>query len=303
MTTPTTRSDWVTFLSDYGLDDHLVGVCKGVIARIAPHVRIIDVCHQVRAQDVAIGAEMLAEAWPYLPVGVHLALVDPFSATHARAVAVRCVDGSVVVAPDNGLAARAWAVAGGVAEAYELAERRLWAATPSRSFRGRDVFAPVAAHLASGVPLEEVGPRLDPASLKRGVVFEPRVHGDHVHGDVRMVDHFGNLALNLRRSDLEAAGIQLGDILELRCSGRTMEVPFALTFGDVPPGRTVVCEDSFRAITIAVNSGRADRVLRAGAGEAVVLGRVHRAVGGSGAKVSVVDGPPSSFAPTQVPRG
>src|ERR1700712_107314 len=103
-------SDWVTFLSDYGLDDHLVGVCKGVIARIAPHVRIIDVCHQVRPQDVALGGEMLAEAWPYLPTGVHLALVDPFAATHARGIAVRCADGSVVVAPDNGLSSLAWDV-------------------------------------------------------------------------------------------------------------------------------------------------------------------------------------------------
>ena len=136
MTAPTTRSDWVTFLSDYGLDDHLVGVCKGVIARIAPHVRIIDVCHQVRPQDVTMGGEMLAEAWPYLPTGLHLALVDPFTATNNRGVAVLCRDGSVVVAPDNGLSSRAWQVAGGVAEAYELAEPRLWAETPSRSFRG-----------------------------------------------------------------------------------------------------------------------------------------------------------------------
>jgi S-adenosyl-L-methionine hydrolase (adenosine-forming) len=292
VTTPTTRSDWVTFLSDYGLDDHLVGVCKGVIARIAPHVRIIDVCHQVRAQDVVLGGAMLAEAWPYLPVGVHLALVDPFTATHARGVAVRCADGSVVVAPDNGLAARAWTVAGGVLEAYELAEPRLWAATPSRSFRGRDVFAPVAAHLAAGVPLSDVGPRLDPDVLVRREEAEPRVHGDHVHGEIRMVDHFGNLALNLRRSDLEAAGVQLGDLIELRCGGRTFEVPFALSFGDVTAGRTAVCEDSFRAITIAVNCGRADRTLRAGVGDAVTLGRVHRLVG-SAVKVSVVDGPPT----------
>lgn len=297
MTTPTTRSDWVTFLSDYGLDDHLVGVCKGVIARIAPHVRIIDVCHQVRPQDVTIGGEMLAEAWPYLPVGVHLALVDPFTAAHARGLAVLCADGSVVVTPDNGLAARAWTVAGGVVEAYELAEPRLWASTPSRSFRGRDVFAPVAAHLASGVPLDEVGPRLDPGSLKQGKAAEPRVHGDHVHGEVRMVDHFGNLALNLRRSDLEAAGIQLGDTVELRCGGRTFEVPFALTFGDVAAGRTVVCEDAFRAITVAVNCDRADRVLRCGSGDPVVLGRVHRLAGVPGSKVSVVDGLPSTFAP------
>jgi S-adenosylmethionine hydrolase len=301
MTGPTAssdRSDWVTFLSDYGLDDHLVGVCKGVIARIAPHVRIIDVCHQVRPQDVTVAGEMLAEAWPYLPVGIHLALVDPFTATHARGIAVLCRDGSVVVAPDNGLAGRAWAAAGGVAEAYELAEPALWAATPSRSFRGRDVFAPVAAHLARGVPLADVGPRLDPASLQDSAPPQPRVHGDHVHADIRMVDHFGNLALNLRRSDLEAAGIQLGDLVELRCGGRTWEVPFSLTFGDVPAGRTVICEDSFRAITIAVNGSRADRTLRAGSGDPVVLGRVHRLVGPVGAKVPVVDGRPSSFAPS-----
>jgi S-adenosylmethionine hydrolase len=240
-----------------------------------------------------MGGEMLAEAWPYLPTGVHLALVDPFTATSNRGVAVLCRDGSVVVAPDNGLAFRAWQVAGGVAEAYELAEPRLWAETPSRSFRGRDVFAPVTAHLANGVPLAEVGPRLDPDSLVKARVSVPKVHGDHVHGEIRMVDHFGNLALNMRRSDLEAAGIQLGDLVELRCGGRTSEVPFTLTFGEVPGGRTVVCEDAFRAITIAVNGGRADRTLRAASGEAVVLGRVHRHLGQAATKVSVVDGPPS----------
>jgi S-adenosyl-L-methionine hydrolase (adenosine-forming) len=287
------RRDWITFLSDYGLDDHLVGVCKGVIARIAPHVRIIDVCHQVKPQDVGIGATMLAEAVPYLPVGVHLALVDPFKATHARGVAVRCADGSVFVSPDNGVASRGWEVTGGAEEAYELANRDLWATNPARSFRGRDIFAPVAAHLSRGVPLAEVGPPVPVGSLVQVEKQVPSVHGDHVHGAIRMIDHFGNLALNVRRSDLEAAGIQLGDVLELRCGGRTLEVPFALAFGEVPPGRTVVCEDSFRAITVAVNGGRADRVLRAGSGDPVVLGRVHRLLGSAATKVSVVDGRPS----------
>ena len=183
-------------------------------------------------------------------------------------------------------------------EAHELTESRWWAPSPSRSFRGRDVFAPVAAHLASGIDIDDVGPRLDPDSLVRARTAEPRVHGDHVHGEIRMIDHFGNLALNLRRSDLEAAGIQLGDMVELRAGGRTFEVPFALSFGDVAAGRTVVCEDSFRAITVAVNSGRADRTLRTSTGGPVVLGRVHRLVGSASTKVSVVDGRPSSFRPS-----
>jgi hypothetical protein len=287
------RSDWITFLSDYGLDDHLVGVCKGVIARIAPHVRIIDVCHQVKPQDVGIGATMLGEAVAYLPVGVHLALVDPFKVTNARGVAVRCANGSVFVSPDNGLASRGWEAVGGAQEAYEIGNRELWATNPARSFRGRDIFAPVAAHLARGVPLEEVGPAVPVSSLVLAETPVPSVHGDHVHGAVRMIDHFGNLALNVRRSDLEAAGIQLGDVLELRCGGRTLEVPFTLAFGEVPPGRTVVCEDSFRAITVAVNGGRADRVLKAGSGDPVVLGRLHRLLGAAATKVSVVDGRPS----------
>ena len=298
MAEPTTRSDWVTFISDYGLDDHLVGVCKGVVARIAPHVRIIDVCHQVKPQGVLIGATMLAEAMPYLPVAaVHLALVDPFRATSARGVAVACGNGSVFVGPDNGLTSLAWPAAGGVTEVRELTNPDLWDPKPAHSFRGRDVFAPVAAHIAAGIPFAEVGTELDPRSLDEIETVPPYPHGDHVHGCVRMVDHFGNLALNIRRSDLEAAGLQLGDLVELRCSGKVMEVPFTLAFGDVQPGRTVVCEDAFRAITIAVNSGRADRVLRAGPGDPIVLSRVHRhAARVAGVKLGVIDAPPSPVA-------
>jgi S-adenosylmethionine hydrolase len=291
------RRDWITFLSDYGLDDHLVGVCKGVVARIAPHVRIIDVCHQVSAQSVPIGASMLAEALPYLPTGVHLALVDPARATSPRGVAIRCGNGSIFVCPDNGVSSLAWPAAGGVVEVRELTNPALWDPNPSASFRGRDVFAPVAAHLATGRPLADVGTEVGPETLDAIASVAPYVHGDHVHGLVRMVDHFGNLALNVRRSDLEAAGIQLGDLIELRSGGKVMEVPFTLAFGDVQAGRVAVCEDAFRAVTVAVNGGRANQVLRAAPGDPVVLSRVlrHRATGPA-PKLSVVDAPPSPVA-------
>jgi S-adenosylmethionine hydrolase len=228
---------------------------------------------------------------------MHLALVDPFRSTSARGIAVSCVDGSMFVGPDNGLTSLAWLPAQGVVEVRELTNPDLWAPKPAHSFRGRDVFAPVAAHLARGVPFDEVGTEVDPRSLDAIEAVPPYPHGDHVHGCIRMVDHFGNLALNVRRSDLEAAGIQLGDVVELRCGGKVMEVPFTLAFGDVQHGRTVVCEDAFRAITIAVNSGRADRVLRASPGDAIVLSRVHRhAARAAGAKLGVVDAPPSPVA-------
>lgn len=284
---------WLTFLSDYGLDDHFVGVCKGVIARVAPAVRVIDICHQVKAQDVGIGARLLAEAVPYLPVGVHLALVDPFRRSPARAVAIRCADGSILVCPDNGVSSLAWDALGGVVEVRELTNRDLWNPNPARSFRGRDVFAPVAARLARGDDLADVGEPVEPASL---VSLDPEpsyVHGDHVHGTVRMIDHFGNLQLNIVRSDLEAAGIVLGDSVELRYGGKSMRVPFTLSFSDVAPGRTFVYEDSFRSITVVTNMGRADRVLRADAGDPVVLSRVVQTAATTTGKVGVVDTPPS----------
>jgi S-adenosylmethionine hydrolase len=266
--------DWVTFLSDYGHDDVFVGVCKGVIAGIAPHVRILDVCHLVAPQDVEQGATALATAMPFLPQAVHLALVDPMHETPARGVVVETADGSLLVGPDNGLLSLAWEARGGIARVVEIRNESLWRETVRTTFRGRDVFAPVTAHLATGSDLDAVGPDVDAGSLVRLATREAVVDDDHVHAEIRSVDHFGNVSLNIARSDLEAAGIVLGDTVELRCNGRTLTVPFTLTYGDVAPGRLTLCEDSFRAVQLAVNAGHASRDLRVSRGDPVVIARV-----------------------------
>jgi len=266
--------DWVTFLSDYGHDDVFVGVCKGVIAGIAPHVRILDVTHLVAPQDVEQGATALATAMPFMPVGVHLALVDPMQDKAARGIAVATTDGSVLVGPDNGLLSFAWDARGGIERAVEITNERLFRDTVHRTFRGRDVFAPVVAHLANGGALDDLGSALKTPSLKRLAVREAVVDDDHVHAEIRTVDHFGNVSLNIARSDLEAAGIALGDTVELRCNGRTMSVPFTLTYGEVAAGRLALCEDSFRSVQLAVNAGHASRHLRVSRGDPVVIARV-----------------------------
>ena len=269
---------WLTFLSDYGHEDAFLGVCKGVIARTAPEVRILDVLHLVTPQDVEQGAATLASVLPYLPSpAVHLALVDPFRPIPARGIAVRTADGSVFVSPDNGLTSQAWGPAGGAVEARVLDNADLWHPTPSRTFRGRDVFAPVAARLASGLPFAEVGTEVAVDDLVVLAVRQPDVDDDHVHGEVVTVDHFGNLTLNLTRTHLEAAGMNLGDQVELRCSGKTLVVPFLLTYGEAPPGRLAVCEDSFRTVTIAVNQGSAAKALRASRAEPLVISRLPQA--------------------------
>ena len=272
-------SKWLTFLSDYGFEDAFLGVCKGVIARTAPQVQVIDLLHLVNPQDIEQGAAVLASAVPYLPApAVHLALVDPFRAAPVRGVAVRTADGSTFVAPDNGLTSQAWDVAGGAVAAHVLDNAALWHPTPARTFRGRDIFAPVAARLADGLPVEQVGTALDVDDLERIAVRMPTVDDDHVHGEVALVDHFGNLTLNLHRADLEAAGIHLGDAVELRCGGKAMTVPFTLTYGQVARGRLAVCEDSVRTVTIAVNQGSAAAQLRARRGDPLVIARVHQEV-------------------------
>jgi S-adenosylmethionine hydrolase len=268
------RYDWLTFTSDYGLDDVFVGVCKGVIAQLAPHVQIIDVTHQVMAQDVQQGATSLASAIPYLPVGVHLALVDPMHGGSSRGVVVETADGSLLVGPDNGLLSLAWDERGGIKQAYELANPALWRETVHKTFRGRDVFAPVAAHLACGTPVADVGPPVDADALARLPAREVEVDDDHVHAEVSLVDHFGNVSLNVTRADLEAAGMGFGDLVEVRCNGRTLAVPFNPTYGDVARGRITLCEDSFRAVMLAVNAGHASDELRVGRGEPIVIARL-----------------------------
>jgi len=268
---------WLTFLSDFGFEDAFLGVCKGVIARTAPQVQILDVLHLVNPQDVEQGAAVLASAVPYLPAGaVHLALVDPFRAAPVRGIAVRTADDSIFVSPDNGLTSLAWDVVGGPVAAHILDDPQWWHPAPARTFRGRDVFAPVAARLADGLALDKIGSPLPLDQLERLVQRLATVDDDHVHGEVVMVDHFGNLTLNLRRAELEAAGIALGDTVELRCSGKEMTVPFLLTYGEVPRGRLAVCEDSFRTVTIAVNQGSAANALRARRGDPLVISRVQQ---------------------------
>ncbi len=266
---------WLTFLSDYGFEDAFLGVCKGVIARTAPQVQVIDVLHLVVPQDVEQGAAVLASAVPYLPSpAVHLALVDPFRATPTRGVVVRTADGSMFVSPDNGLTSLAWEALGGPVEARIIDNPALWSPAPARTFRGRDVFSPVAARLADGLELAEVGSEVDVDEVERIEARQPTVEADHVHGEVSQVDHFGNLTLNLQRAHLESAGIVLGEDVELRCSGKSMVVPFLETYGQVGRGRLVVCEDAFRTVTIAVNSGSAALRLRARRGEPLVISRL-----------------------------
>ncbi|MGH9035535.1 MAG: SAM hydrolase/SAM-dependent halogenase family protein, partial [Acidimicrobiia bacterium] len=172
---------FVSFLSDYGLADEFAGVCKAVILRVAPDARVIDITHEIPPHDVRAGALTLARAVQYLPRGVVLGVVDPGVGTGRRAVAAE-VESGHLVGPDNGLLAPAVAMLGGAKRVVSLTNPEYQMEAPGPTFAGRDVFAPAAGYLASGVDLAELGEEIDPLSLVPGLVPLSRPDGDGLAG-------------------------------------------------------------------------------------------------------------------------
>jgi S-adenosylmethionine hydrolase len=263
----------ITFLSDYGLDDEFVGVVHGVIARICPEARVIDVTHGIPRQAVELGARALVRALPYMPAGVHLAVVDPEVGARRRAVALRVADdGRLLVGPDNGLLIPVAERFGGVAAAVEISSSP-WRLEPvSATFHGRDLFAPVAARLAAGERLEEAGTPLEPAELAR--IELSQAHRDP-EGDLLArvvgIDGYGNASLDAGHQHVLDIGWQIGRPVRLTLGDRVHEAVFARTFADVNAGELLLYEDASGALTLAVNGGSAAQVLGLRLGRPVSL--------------------------------
>jgi len=262
----------ITFLSDYGLADEFVGVVHGVIARVCPDARVIDLGHGVPRQDVQAGARMLERALPYAPPGVHLAVVDPEVGARRRAVALRTAEEErLLVGPDNGLLVPAAERFGGVAEAVEISASP-WRLEPvSATFHGRDVFAPVAARLAAGEALAAAGAPLEPGELVALERSRPRREADALVAHVVAADTYGNAILDATHADLMESGLRLGDPVAARVGGRRVRGVVARTFSDVGAGSLLLYEDAGGALALAVNGGDAAALLGVQPGDEVRL--------------------------------
>ncbi|MDX1690969.1 MAG: SAM-dependent chlorinase/fluorinase [Acidimicrobiia bacterium] len=246
----------VSFLSDFGHDDEFVGVVHGVIARIAPEVRVVDVTHAVPRGDVRAGALSLLRAVQYLPDGVVLAVVDPGVGTARRAIAAATARG-YVVGPDNGLLAPAVAMVGGATRVVSLDAPEFRLPSDGATFEGRDRFAPAAAVLASGeAELGDLGPDVAPESLQP--LLLPLVdHDEHaVSGEVWWIDTFGNLQTNVSPDDLAGLGLREGDRVEVRFGAMRHDLPWRATYGD--GNEPILHVDSHGLMAVAVPGGRAD---------------------------------------------
>jgi len=253
---------WISLTTDYGLSDGFVASCHGVIARLAPEIRVLDVTHLVKPGDVARGAAVLAQAVPHLPPAVHVGVVDPGVGTARRGVVIE-TSGGVLVGPDNGLLPWAADALGGITGAVELTNRDWFATDVSRTFHGRDVFAPAAARIAAGADPGDAGPAIDPAGLVRLPDPVVAMGEGWLEAEVTTIDRFGNVQLAAGAPALTGLGraLTVGGVRALRGD----------TFADAPPGGLVVFVDSADRVAIAVNGGRAAVVLAVTPGDVLRL--------------------------------
>jgi len=252
----------VSLLTDYGHEDDFVGVVHGVIAGVAPDARVIDLTHGIPRHGVRRGALVLARALPYVPAGVHLAVVDPQVGTERRALAVRTAEEDrLLVGPDNGLLSLAWARFGGVVEAVDITRSPHRLEPVSATFHGRDLFAPVAGRLAAGAALADAGDAIEPGELEAIELPEPRWEEGELTAHVLSLDRYGNAALNVSHADLLETGLALGREVELEVGGERFPATVTQAFADVGPGELLVYEDAYRNIAVALNRGDAASTL------------------------------------------
>jgi S-adenosylmethionine hydrolase len=264
---PSTDRPVMGFLTDFGLDG-AAATCRAVMLSICRDAQIVDIAHTIRKYAIRDGAFLLRFALPYFPVGVHVGVVDPGVGTERRAIGVRTGRGDILIGPDNGLLLPPAEALGGIEEARELTNRNLWLPVTTSTFHGRDIFAPVAAHLAAGdASFEEVGATLEPDGLVEVPEPAATVRPGTLETVITYVDSFGNARLAGERDALAASLGELRDGLEVTIAidadGSTLreDTQFASTFGAVPVGTSLLYIDSLGNLALADNQGNLARRL------------------------------------------
>jgi S-adenosylmethionine hydrolase len=245
----------ISFTSDFGCCEEWVGAVKGVILSINPSAVIVDVSHDIPPFDIAKGSFVLAAAVPHMPVGVHMAVVDPGVGTRRLAVALSVERGDMLVGPDNGLLVPAAARLGGIRAAWFLENQDFFHAPVHPTFHARDIFAPVAAHLSLGADPRDMGSPLDADDLVPAPWGRAREGEGAVYATVIDIDRFGSLRLNAYPEQVRSLGLVEGERVLLGVGEEEMEATLVSTFGEVEAGAILLFEDSSGVMAAGVNGG------------------------------------------------
>lgn len=258
----------ICFLSDFGLADDYVGLCKAVISRLTPAANVIDLAHELPGFGLEYGAEMLEHATRYMPAdAVYLAVIDPGVGTDRRALALRTSMGARLVGPDNGLLLLAADSLGGVEEAVSLTDDRYHIHPVSSTFHGRDIFSPIAARLAADTPISHLGENVDPASLVRLDLPDAAiVTAEGIQTRILAVDRYGNVRLSATQ---DVPGFEFGSLLRVETPEGTLKCRYAETFGGSAVGDLLVVPDSHRRLSLSINQGNAAKALGLKVGQRV----------------------------------
>lgn len=292
---------FVSLLSDWGVRDPSPAICRGVVLSIAPDALIVDISHEVDKFNIRHGALLLWCALPFLPIGAHVAVVDPGVGSDRRPIAIETARGDYLVGPDNGLLLPGAQRLGGIERVHAIENTQYLLPVLSSTFHGRDLFTPAGAHLALGVPLEYIGPPVDPAGLAALDWPQVGVRPGELETAVIYRDTFGNLKLAGLTADLHEAlgGIERGEELAVRVASggrrRTERVSWAQTFSDVAVGECLLYEDSYGRLCLARNQGSAAEALRLNEGTPLAITRPGtRLAAGAGARAAERETEPST---------
>ena len=261
----------ISFLSDFGHRDEFVGVVHGVLAKLSPESRVIDIGHGFGRGNVKSAALALTRAVQYLPEGVCLAVVDPGVGTGRKAIAAETPWGTFV-GPDNGLLSPAVAMVGGATKIVSIENPEAIIPSPGQTFHGRDVFAPAAGLIASGeAAIDELGPQIPGEEIIPLLLPLTETKDSVISGQAWWVDTFGNVQTNIAPEDMGGIGVGPGETLTLKVGATTHEVPWVGSYGDVHEGEALIHVDSVGLLALAVRGGRADEELNLSEGVAVSL--------------------------------
>ena len=275
------KRPFISLTSDWGVRDPSPAICRGVALGIAPEALIVDITHEVQKYNIRHGALMLWCALPFLPIGAHVCVVDPGVGTSRRPLAIETARGDYLVGPDNGVLLPGAERLGGVTRVHRIENAQYRLPVVTSTFHGRDLFTPAAAHLALGVPLESIGPEVDPAQLTPLDSWpEPVVKDGELTATVLYIDTFGNIKLGALAGQIAEAlpDLHHGETVSLRVGhskGRQIQVLWAATFAQVSPGDHLLYEDSYGRLCIAQNQGDAAQSLELEEGMTLRLTRAE----------------------------